>query len=223
MIRREDISFDATEWRMLQLSFSQIGEDRVLLHLLGNGVQAHGTYVDVGAFHPVQYSNTLLLYKLGWRGVNIDANPTIIDLFNLYRPDDKNVCAAVSDSVKQVRYLYYPAGATNRINENGLGSPLSVIGELPSKTEVITTRTLSSILEEVGLVGRRVDFLNVDCEGADLDVLKGLDWKQWRPRVVAVESQREWDCDTVISFLHQRGYSEVARMFVTQIFVLRES
>ena len=59
-----------------------------------------GIYLDVGCFNPFMYSNTCLLYKKGWRGINIDINPTSIDLFNIARPNDFNICTTVNDEKK---------------------------------------------------------------------------------------------------------------------------
>ena len=50
-----------------------------------------GKYVDIGCYHPIKYSNTALLYKKGWTGINIDLNKTSIDLFNFTRLRDKNI------------------------------------------------------------------------------------------------------------------------------------
>jgi len=63
--------------------FSQNGEDISFAKMISKNVlPPEGFYVDLGAFHPFVYSNTCLLSKLGWRGINIDANPNVINLFN---------------------------------------------------------------------------------------------------------------------------------------------
>ena len=77
-------------------SYSQFAEDLILKEIFGNFV---GKYVDIGCFHPVRYSNTYFLFKKGWEGINIDVNQTSIDLFDIARPNDKNICAAISDKV----------------------------------------------------------------------------------------------------------------------------
>ena len=75
-------------------SQSQFGEDIKILELFSKSKK--GTYLDLGCFHPIRQNNTYLLYKLGWNGINIDLNPLSIDLFNVARPNDINICAAVS-------------------------------------------------------------------------------------------------------------------------------
>ncbi|MDO8518314.1 MAG: SAM-dependent methyltransferase, partial [bacterium] len=71
-------------------TYAQFGEDWVLAELFTD--TPRGRYVDVGAHHPKRYSNTYLLYKKGWHGVNIDPNPHTIELFAKARPGDTNIC-----------------------------------------------------------------------------------------------------------------------------------
>ena len=59
-----------------------------------------GFYVDVGAHHPIRFSNTFRLYRKGWRGLNIDANPGSMKRFHHTRPRDINIEAAVSIPAK---------------------------------------------------------------------------------------------------------------------------
>ena len=73
--------------------FSQYGED-VFLHKFFRG-QRNGFYIDVGAHHPFQLSNTAYLWANGWNGVNVDASSAAIRLFNRVRPSDLKIHAAV--------------------------------------------------------------------------------------------------------------------------------
>ena len=74
-------------------SYSQEGEDLIMEHFLF--CKPTGFYVDVGAHHPKKYSNTYRLYRRGWRGINIDANPGSMVEFRRVRPRDINVEAGV--------------------------------------------------------------------------------------------------------------------------------
>ena len=74
-----------------------------------------GRFIDVGAFHPFKLSNTMLLSQLGWRGINIDCDPVKIARFERLRPRDQNICAAVADVPRDMIYLEYPLGFTDRI------------------------------------------------------------------------------------------------------------
>ena len=93
-----------------QTYYSQFGEDIIISKLLK---KSKGVYVDVGAHHPKRYSNTYLLYKRGWRGVNIDANPHTIKLFTTARPRDTNVCVGVGASEGELSYYAFSDPAVN--------------------------------------------------------------------------------------------------------------
>ena len=92
-------------------SYSQFGEDLVIDNFFSNFV---GTYVDIGCFHPIKYSNTALFHKKGWSGVNIDLNETSISLFNACRKNDNNIVACLSDKIEEVEiYLDSEFSALN--------------------------------------------------------------------------------------------------------------
>ena len=65
-----------------------------------------GIYLDIGAYHPYRFSNTCLLYKKGWSGINIDINKESIDLFNMARPNDTNLNIAIGDKNKMQTFYY---------------------------------------------------------------------------------------------------------------------
>jgi FkbM family methyltransferase len=214
-INKRHFTLSAPEWRHAGISFSQLGEDRVLWHLLRDR-RGRGIYVDIGAFDPARYSNTLLLHKAGWRGINVDPNPEAIGRFGRARPEDINVCAALSEGERQVEYVVYPGVATNRIVAPGAEAP-SVLGEKPLRRIPMTTRTLASLLDEHAQ-GAEIDLLNVDCEGEDLKVLQGNDWARWRPYLICIEAHEDRDREQVGNYLAAQGYEPVGRMLVTLVF-----
>ena len=101
------------------VSFSQYGlKDLILLPMLKRyGRLEGGFYVDVGAFHPFRFSNTALLHlHKGWCGVNIDASPEAIALFNVHRPNDINILAAVSDEETELEFVTFNKGNVNSLD-----------------------------------------------------------------------------------------------------------
>jgi hypothetical protein len=92
------LNLSREEIRSFKFSFSQFGEDLAILRCVDQLKIAKGTYLDIGCFHPINLSNTLLLYKSGWRGINIDMNPSKVEAFLKHRPDDVNICCAISSS-----------------------------------------------------------------------------------------------------------------------------
>lgn len=164
------------------LSFSQNGEDAVINAILRN--VKNGVYVDVGAYHPILYSNTYAFYQKGWRGIVIDPNIAMKVLYRVFRRKDIFVYAGVGSKYSKQKYYSFSDGAYNTFNERTSDEckkkkQLTFLGV--SQVEMIP---LSEIVAKYGL--SRIDFLNIDVEGMDLQVLKSYDWNI-RPRVIAIE------------------------------------
>ena len=152
-------------------TFSQFGEDLFIVEFFAN--QNEGKYVDLGAFHPMRMSNTFLLYKKGWSGTNVDLNPISIDFFNLARKNDNNICALISDQGNQLKNAYFvnPWSSANSIN----------ISENTKIKKEMITETFSNI------VNHDFDFLNIDLEGHDYNVLKTINFNKFHPKLVCIE------------------------------------
>ena len=85
-------------------TYSMYGEDLVVNNFFKN--KSLGYYVDVGCYHPIDGNNTFLLFKKGWKGVNIDINELSIELFQKARKKDLNINTAVSNKSAKVK-LYF--------------------------------------------------------------------------------------------------------------------
>lgn len=92
-------------------SYSQEGEDMVLKSFFGNKLK--GFHVDVGTCHPMRFSNTYIFYNMGWRGINIDATPGSMRLFNKFRKRDLNLEQAISNSSQNMTYYIFNERALN--------------------------------------------------------------------------------------------------------------
>lgn len=167
------------------VSYSQEGEDRILEKLF---CEVHrGFYVDVGAHHPRRFSNTYLFYRRGWSGINIDAMPGSMKLFRRIRPRDVNLEVAISESPRCLTYRSFREPAFNGfgvcIDSKHAANPG---WELLWEREM-TTRRLDSVLAECLPAGRRIDFLSIDVEGLDLEVLRSCDLERHRPTAIVIE------------------------------------
>lgn len=184
-------------------TYAQFGEDAVLLELFKN--KNDGRYVDVGAHHPYRYSNTYLLHKKGWHGVNIDPNPHAIQLFNKARPDDENTCAGAGRAGILTYYRFSdPAVNTFRKDEAEKWKKKSFLKFLG--TTEIETKPLSTLVEGP------FDLLTIDAEGMDLEVLQSYDWKYY-PKVIVIEG------DEPKQFLVRKGYRLHTACGASNIFV----
>jgi FkbM family methyltransferase len=165
------------------LGYSQTGEDAVIRSLLDE--TRAGVYVDVGCHDPIRWSNTLSLYLHGWHGVNIDANPRLIDRFSRLRRRDVAVCAAISDQERDVVLHEFEDELVSTVSTD-------VLPEWESKWKkrgerMVRTRTLDSVLQQHLQPGTEIGLLSVDVEGHDLSVLRSIDLDAFRPKLIVVE------------------------------------
>ena len=163
-------------------SYSMEGEDLEILNFTKD--IAKGFYVDAGCYHPLQMSNTYLLYKKKWRGINIELSEFSIDLFNFVRPDDTNINLAISNKNSEITFYHQKSLSQLSTIKKELALK-RLQGKIKEKK--IQSKKLTTILNESKYAMRRIDFLNIDLEGADLEALKSLDFKICRPKVICVE------------------------------------
>ena len=142
-----------------------------------------GTYVDVGAQHPISNNNTYLLFKRGWNGINIDLDRKNIDLFNLSRPNDINLNYAISDKEGETDfYFYHESSPINTLNKKVKEYQKAKISEIKK----INTLTLNNVFKKINF-DKNIDYLNIDVEGYEDKVLSGFDINKYKPSVVSVE------------------------------------
>lgn len=192
----------------------------MILSRLLEGVKK-GFYVDVGAHHPMRFSNTYYFYKRGWSGINIDATPGSMAAFEKFRPRDVNLELAIGELGQERRFFLFDEPAFNSFNESRSrehdGSRSTIRKEVVQRT-----RSLREILHERLPADVAINFLSVDVEGMDLEVLQSNDWERFRPRIICVESigktVSELNGDAVYRFLSERGYELYAKTANTLIF-----
>jgi FkbM family methyltransferase len=164
------------------VSYAQNAEDVVLRRAFRGD---HGYYVDVGACHPVQGSLTKHFYDKGWSGINIEPQPHLCQLLAAERPRDVNLELAVGTHIGDVQLTTYPG-------DEGLGTINSDVAReherdgRSSTTMPVEIVRLESVLERY--VEQSIDFLKIDVEGSERDVLESFDLARWRPRVLVIEA-----------------------------------
>jgi FkbM family methyltransferase len=194
------------------ISYAQHGDDMALLNIFWRLGIERGTYVDVGAHHPYDLSNTALLYNRGWSGVLVEANQEAIPLLRRHRPDDTVVWAAcVGKRQSGDKIEFFRAGPMDGLNSIHEGNQ-------PSVQEKVTVPafTLQVILETF-CEGNAPDLLSIDAEGADADILLSI--RSQMGAVIIIEARshasdiestiRMW-ADNAGYFLHSwAGYNMI--------------
>jgi FkbM family methyltransferase len=209
----------------VRLSYSQDGEDMVLRRMFEG--KKSGFYIDVGAHHPFRFSNTCYFYRLGWRGINIDPNPNAIEAFRAARPRDANLCVGVSDVEERLRYHVFNEPALNTFDPALAAERARLADYHLTETCEIPVRRLDDLLSENLQRGQPIDFLSIDVEGLDLQVLKSNDWGRFRPQALLVED-RTADIEQLIvnpihAFVKSVGYGLAAKTVNTLIYTVRDS
>ena len=205
---------------------SQFGEDKFLYNLFEKNYV--GKYLDVGCFHPTKHNNTSLFYKNGWQGINIDLNPLTIDLFNFMRPNDININTAVSSEESEKTLFFLSENNTqNTLSENQLlflKKHHNLRDEEIIKKK-IQTRRLDKILEENNF--DNIDFMNLDVEGHELEVLKTINFKKTKLKYICIEMINHnnlsiKNSDQIIDLLETNKFEQLKKFEFNYIFKNKE-
>ena len=205
--------------------YSQYGEDKEIAKFFKN--KKNGVYFDIGCFHPVRYSNTYFLFKKGWRGTNIDVNETSIDLFNIARPNDNNICAAISDSSKETNlFVDDILGPVNTIDEKTYKESKGYFFK-DLKIKKIKTAKIYELIPE-DLLLEKTDFLNIDAEGSDYKIISQIDLKSSNIQLVAIETHdpngnKLRDCESINKLFEDHQYFVHKRLGPTTLYAKKNN
>ena len=167
----------------MELSYSQNLED---YHLwLAFAGQTTGTYIDVGAGHPIADNVSFWFYERGWQGIVVEPQPELAGLYQRLRPRDTVISGLVGRECGEIDFH-----AVDRLH--GLSTTSQDIAKVVQafgvnyQTVRMPVTTLAELCESHGLGS--IDFLKIDVEGTEGDVLFGGDWTRFRPKVVVAEA-----------------------------------
>ena len=189
-------------------TYSCWGEDLIAENFFKN--REGKFYVDVGCYHPLFWNNTYLLYKKQWRGINIDINPVSIKLFKFARKDDYNFNLAVTNKkIKKIKFFY-----RRKINVLNTTNKEFAKKNFPNgySTSVSNCSTLNNIISKTKFKNKQIDFLNIDVEGGELGVLRSLNFKKYKPKLICIEihhnNQKSLKKNPIYKFLKRKKYKK---------------
>ena len=159
-------------------TFIEENEQHLIQKFFGGGV---GYFVEVGANHPQEGSQSRQLEERGWNGILIEPHPELAD--KLRRERRANVFAVACSSPENAgrKLPFYVAGPLSSLDRAAMAP-----GSRPGAVIEVTARTLDSILTEAG-APRSIDFLSIDVEGHEIEVLRGFDFTRWQARLILLE------------------------------------
>ena len=211
--------------------YSQGGEDAIVWNTFAYMTSIRsGSYLDIGAYHPFKHSNTYLLYKAGWKGFNIDPRPGSKALFDRYRKRDINIEAGVAaEDGTMTYYIVGESSTMNTFSKENL-ERLGLIDEVIRTVEV-PVYSLASLSKKWPGAGE-VNYLNIDAEGFEMEILRGLPEVSRLPEVISLEQNNVTTLKDVLesepcSFLAELDYVPYAKNIILQrvatVFYIRES
>ena len=169
------------------VSWSQGGEDLAILYAIAG--KRDGIYIDIGAHHPYRFSVTHHLSRIGWRGVNVDANSELIEIFNKERKRDVNICVAVGTE-KSYTFTIFKEPALSSVDKEW-SNKFQADGWEIDRTVEVPGVTLREIYDR-HFPNDRIDLLSIDAEGSDLNVLQSMNFenldKARFPRLLLLEA-----------------------------------
>lgn len=165
-------------------SFSQHGEDQFVAKYFAG--RPPGFYLDIGASHPFRISNTYLLYRTGWRGVTVEPIPFLGALHRKWRPRDRLLPVAVGREPGRLPFFEMTPSVLSTLDRKTYEEYVREGRAVLSKTYDIQVVPLDEVIR-LATRENSVDFLSIDIEGLDAEVLESIDLKSFRPELVCVE------------------------------------
>lgn len=195
------------------IHYGEFGED-IFINRIFKDIKI-GRYVDVGCYHPFKGSLTAQLYKKGWNGINIDLSKSSIDLFNIARKKDINLNLAISDF----------DGETNYYENSPINQQNSLIKDNDDQIKIkIQCKRLSSILLENHF--NKFEYLNIDVEGSEQNVINGIDLSKYRPILITIENNnlhlKDYIKSEIYNILIKNNYTFINKTGVTNFFLKNE-
>lgn len=207
-----------------KISYSQCGEDLLVVFVLD---LIHGSrpkkYLDIGANHPFDLSNTALLYTLGGHGILVEPDPYFAQLQRNKRPRDKVLQYGMHFSEEEKADFFVMDSPTlNTFSRQEMERYVSM-GHRLTNTLQVELKNINAILATAG----ELDFMNLDIEGLDKAILEMIDWKKYRPTCICVETltyetlQEPRKLNDIIELMLAQDYILYADTFINSIFVDR--
>ena len=205
-------------------SYSQKGED-ILVHCFFRR-KKKGYYLDIGGFHPNWISNTCLLHKNGWKGTIVDLDQYKLNLFKFTRGSKvKTIRAAVipikTTNSEVVVYKFFSRRGWSDVDTLDLktAESLKKSGRGNYYIEKISSIDINSLLENLP----KIDFLNIDIEGIDTDVVMAIDLDRYKIDVILFEDNLNFlGKPKLVERLESKGYFHLFTSGGSKCFALKQ-
>ncbi|HEU4357492.1 MAG TPA: FkbM family methyltransferase [Xanthobacteraceae bacterium] len=205
------------------ISYAQRFEDLHLMRCFGG--RHTGFYIDIGSGHPVYDNASFAFYLEGWRGVTVEPNPSLARLSRAVRPRDHHVEALLGAAVGEATfYLVKDFHGLSTMIETHARAAQTQFGKSSQAIEMPVTTLKELCRRHAPPV---FEFLKVDVEGAEQEVLLNGDWQSFRPKVVVAEALAPYTLapawPTWEPFLAKQGYHYVSFDSLNRYYLAEEA
>lgn len=200
-----------------RLSYSRSGEDLVVEEFFRG--RHNGFFIDIGAYDPIAFNNTYKFYLRGWRGINIDPSTEAIRSFKKVRPEDINLNFAIANYEGEMDYYIFEGdNSMNTVSDSFLKKAQQDNKLQIKEVRKVPVLKLSNVLRQHLPPATEIDFMTVDVEGLDVEVLKSNDWNVYRPKVLCVETDVNMisiQTSKLVQVMQSHGYEIKAYTYLT--------
>lgn len=178
-------------------SYAQIGDDKIAIDLLKEKVLDRPIfYIDVGANHPSRLSNTYRMYREGAAGVTIDPNDELMRLHQLIRPRDIQLSIGCGKNAKLLKFYYSTTPVLSSFSESQVSNVW--------RASYLPIFTLDKICADLKIAF--VDFLSIDVEGLDIEILEGANETLLKTYLICIEANSEESELMIISYMNSKNF-----------------
>lgn len=212
-----------------KVSYSQAGEDIIVEYLFNSLNISHPTYLEIGTNHPKACNNTYKFYDKGCKGVCIEPDASMIEEIKKTRPNDTvlNIGIGITEQENANFYLFpkkYNGWSTFSLEEADFRKQETSISY---ETLSVPLKNINSIIKEY--FNQHPNFISLDVEGLDLEILKSIDFDKYKPEVICVETvsfgylnNTEKKLNNIAEFMETLGYFAYADTHINTIFCLKK-
>ena len=215
-----------TDAAVFKKSYSQCGEDLIVQYIFRLRGVSQPSYLDIGANDPFFISNTAMFYEMGCRGINIEANPALHKKFIKERPEDINLNVGISSEEEELDFYVMTDNTLSSFSKAEADAMLAH-GKTLESVMKIKLDTIASILIK-HFNGKFPDFMSLDVEGMDFQILRSIDFDKYWPKIICVEAAEYSPVgagarrNELVDFLVAKGYYEYANTNLNAIMVKNE-
>lgn len=206
-------------------SFSQCGEDLIINHIFQQLNIEKPSYIDIGAHHPYYLNNTAFFYLKGSTGINIEPDPSLFEAFIKERQRDTNLNIGIGINSSECEFYVMSEPTLNTfVKEEAEKTIKEHSSYFIKEVKKLRVEPLHEILNKYN-DGKFTDFLSLDVEGLDEQIISSINFELIRPKVICVEtisfsySGNGVKNKKIIELLESKGYMVYADTNINTIFV----